>query len=317
MDRPYNVYGGLQDNSSWVGESQYPGGIAKAQWENMYGGDGFWMFADPTDPEYVYAEAQGGYIGRVNRKTHETRDITAAAHLQEKASSASTGTRRFTSARHATGRSTSARSFSSARATSARRGSASRPTSRRTIPTKQKQEESGGVTVDNSSAETHTTIFAIGESPKNSHRRSGSAPTTATSRSRATAARSGRTSSATFAALPKNAWVIERRAGSLRCRHDLRHVRPAHVRRHAAVRVSVDRLRQDVDVAHRRGLAGARLRARHQGGSRQSASALPRHRVRTVDLASTAASTGRGTRAAICRTSPCAISRFIRATTIS
>ena len=27
MDEPYHVYGGLQDNSSWVGESQFPGGI--------------------------------------------------------------------------------------------------------------------------------------------------------------------------------------------------------------------------------------------------------------------------------------------------
>ena len=41
---PFRVYGGLQDNSSWVGQSQYPGGITNAQWENMYGGDGFWMF---------------------------------------------------------------------------------------------------------------------------------------------------------------------------------------------------------------------------------------------------------------------------------
>ncbi|HET7789312.1 MAG TPA: hypothetical protein VFK78_00790, partial [Gemmatimonadales bacterium] len=34
-------------------------------------------------------------------------------------------------------------------------------------PLKQKQEQSGGVTVDNSSAEMHTTIFSIAESPKN------------------------------------------------------------------------------------------------------------------------------------------------------
>ncbi len=34
-------------------------------------------------------------------------------------------------------------------------------------PEKQKQEESGGVTVDNSSAETHTSIYSICESPKN------------------------------------------------------------------------------------------------------------------------------------------------------
>ena len=27
---PYRVYGGLQDNSSWVGDSQYPGGITNS-----------------------------------------------------------------------------------------------------------------------------------------------------------------------------------------------------------------------------------------------------------------------------------------------
>src|SRR5262249_33151475 len=52
---PYRVYGGLQDNSSWVGDSSYPGGVTVSRWENMYGGDGFWMFPDPADPSYVYA----------------------------------------------------------------------------------------------------------------------------------------------------------------------------------------------------------------------------------------------------------------------
>ena len=75
MDQPYHVYGGLQDNSSWVGDSAYPGGITSSRWENMYGGDGFWMFVDPSDPNYIYAESQGGYIGRVNRWTHEARGI--------------------------------------------------------------------------------------------------------------------------------------------------------------------------------------------------------------------------------------------------
>src|SRR5439155_22302052 len=72
---PYHVYGGLQDNSSWVGDSAYPGGITSARWENMFGGDGFWMFADPSDPDYVFAEYQGGNISRVNMRTHETRDL--------------------------------------------------------------------------------------------------------------------------------------------------------------------------------------------------------------------------------------------------
>ena len=81
---PYRVYGGLQDNSSWVGESQYPGGITNKQWENMYGGDGFWMFSDPADPDYLYAEYQGGYIGRVNRHTHQGRDIQPKPNYKEK-----------------------------------------------------------------------------------------------------------------------------------------------------------------------------------------------------------------------------------------
>ncbi len=59
MDMPYHVYGGLQDNSSWVGVSQYPGGIANSQWENMFGGDGFWMFADPSDPDYILRRIPG------------------------------------------------------------------------------------------------------------------------------------------------------------------------------------------------------------------------------------------------------------------
>ncbi len=35
-------------------------------------------------------------------------------------------------------------------------------------PEKQKQEESGGLTIDNSTAENHCTIYTISESPKNS-----------------------------------------------------------------------------------------------------------------------------------------------------
>src|SRR5437867_5764987 len=83
MDMPYHVYGGLQDNSSWVGDSQYPGGITNDRRENMHGGDGFWMFADTADPDYIYAESQGGEIGRINRKTHESRNIKPLPQYKE------------------------------------------------------------------------------------------------------------------------------------------------------------------------------------------------------------------------------------------
>src|SRR6202022_2446374 len=82
-DDPSHVYGGLQDNSSWVGDSAYPSGITSSRWENMFGGDGFWMFADPADPDYLYAESQGGEIGRVNRKTLESRNIKPLPDYKE------------------------------------------------------------------------------------------------------------------------------------------------------------------------------------------------------------------------------------------
>ena len=58
---PYQVYGGLQDNSAWAGDSAYPGGITSGRWENLGGGDGFWAWADPAAPEdFAYVESQGG-----------------------------------------------------------------------------------------------------------------------------------------------------------------------------------------------------------------------------------------------------------------
>ncbi len=165
---PYHVYGGMQDNSSWVGDSAYPGGITSSRWENMFGGDGFWMFPDPTDPNYVYAEAQGGTIGRVNMRTHETRDIQPKLGAED--------LKRYKKLRFnwntpiALSPTDPATVYigsqflyrSRDRGQSWQRIS---PDLSTRDPNKQKQEESGGVTVDNSSAEMHTTIYSISESP--------------------------------------------------------------------------------------------------------------------------------------------------------
>ncbi len=161
---PFRVYGGLQDNSSWVGYSQFPGGVANAQWENLYGGDGFWMFSDPADPDYVYAEAQGGNIGRVNRYTHGRRDIQPKANYKEKLrwnwntpialSPNEKGTIYIGS------------QFLFRSRNQGQTWDRISPDLSTNDPEKQKQEQSGGVTVDNSAAEMHTTIYSISESPK-------------------------------------------------------------------------------------------------------------------------------------------------------
>jgi photosystem II stability/assembly factor-like uncharacterized protein len=166
MDRPYHVYGGLQDNSSWVGASDYPGGITNAQWENMYGGDGFWMWPDPTDSNYLYAEAQGGEIGRVNRHTHETRNIKPLPHYQEKKLRFNWNTPIYISpTRNGTIYLGSQFLFRSK--DFGQTWDRISPDLSTNDTTKQQQEQSGGITVDNSAAETHTTIYAISESPKN------------------------------------------------------------------------------------------------------------------------------------------------------
>ncbi|MDQ6717440.1 MAG: glycosyl hydrolase, partial [Gemmatimonadota bacterium] len=73
----YYVYGGLQDNNSWAGPSQTRNrrGITNDDWYATTGGDGFYAMIDPTDPNTVYGESQGGDIVRFDVKTGEQKTI--------------------------------------------------------------------------------------------------------------------------------------------------------------------------------------------------------------------------------------------------
>ncbi|HEY0795382.1 MAG TPA: glycosyl hydrolase [Acidisarcina sp.] len=163
---PYHVYGGLQDNSSWVGASSYPGGISNSAWENMFGGDGFWMWEDPSDPNYIYAEAQGGTIGRVDRRTHEGRAITPYARYGEKKLRFSWNAP-IQMSPNEKGTIYIGSQFLYRTRDHGQSWERISPDLTTNDPEKQKQEESGGVTIDNSSAETNNTIYSISESPKN------------------------------------------------------------------------------------------------------------------------------------------------------
>jgi photosystem II stability/assembly factor-like uncharacterized protein len=168
MDRPYHVYGGLQDNSSWVGDSTYPGGITNSRWENIYGGDGFWVFADTADPDYMYAEYQGGEISRINRKTLESRNIKPLPQYKEGKLRYNWNTPIHLSPTEK-GTIYIGSQFLFRSRDHGQTWERISPDLTTKDPAKQKQEESGGITVDNSSAEMHTTIFSISESPKDSN----------------------------------------------------------------------------------------------------------------------------------------------------
>ncbi|HEX5258107.1 MAG TPA: sialidase, partial [Sphingomicrobium sp.] len=161
---PYQVYGGLQDNSDWVGDQEYPGGITNSRWENLFGGDGFWTWADPADPDYAYAESQGGFIGRVNRKTLQARLIQPQGNYKEKL--------RFNwntpiqMSPNEKGTIYIGSQFLFRSRDHGETWDRISPDLTTNDPIRQKQEQSGGITVDNSAAEMNTTIYSISESPR-------------------------------------------------------------------------------------------------------------------------------------------------------
>ena len=162
MKKPYNVYGGLQDNGSWYGPSASPGGIQNSDWDNVGGGDGFYVFTDPDNPNIIYSQSQGGNINRRYLKTNESKTIKPIANKE-------TGKLRFNwDTPVAFGEKSDAmyigaqylyRSYDRGD-----RWERISPDLTTNDPEKQKQEKSGGVTIDNTSAENHCTIITINES---------------------------------------------------------------------------------------------------------------------------------------------------------
>ncbi len=67
MSKPYRVCGGLQDNGTWCGPSRTRNrlGGTNSDWFNIGGGDGFYSAMDPTNPNILYSESQGGNASRL------------------------------------------------------------------------------------------------------------------------------------------------------------------------------------------------------------------------------------------------------------
>ena len=77
MQFPYNVYGGLQDNGSWIGPSSIltDWAIYNYHWKVVGGGDGFDTEPDLSEPGCGYAMWQGGNLFHFNTKTGRSKNI--------------------------------------------------------------------------------------------------------------------------------------------------------------------------------------------------------------------------------------------------
>ena len=163
---PYRIYGGLQDNGSWYGPSRQPGGIQNSDWRKTLGGDGFYSFRHPTKPHFVFSEYQEGNLARFDERTGRAKSITPYADE-------STDALRFNWSAPLYLSPDGERLYfagqylfrSSDEGDSWQRISPDLTTNDTSL---QQQHRSGGLSIDNSGAENHTTIYSVAESPLDS-----------------------------------------------------------------------------------------------------------------------------------------------------
>lgn len=77
MDKPYNIYGGMQDNGSWRGPSQVYNvqGIQNVYWQELSFGDGFDVVPDRTDSRYGFTMSQQGNVMRYDLETGHSKFV--------------------------------------------------------------------------------------------------------------------------------------------------------------------------------------------------------------------------------------------------
>lgn len=166
MAEPYNIYGGLQDNGTWMGPSRATDAIANRHWRVIGMGDGFWAFSDPADPDYAYVEYQGAMISRFRKSTGEAKDIKPLPRPGEPEFRFNWNSPIHLSANHP-GTVYLGGQFLFRSRDHGESWDRISPDLTTNDPARQHQENSGGLTIDNSDAEKYETIYTIAESPKN------------------------------------------------------------------------------------------------------------------------------------------------------
>lgn len=165
-DFPYNVYGGMQDNGSWRGPAYVwkSQGIRNDYWQEISFGDGFDVISDPDDSRYGWTMSQQGNVSRFDyltgnnyivKPTHPDSEIklrfnwNAAINIDPFNSNTIYFGSQFVHKSLDKGLIWKVIS----------------PDLTTNNPEKQKQSDSGGLTLDATGAENHTTILVIEPSP--------------------------------------------------------------------------------------------------------------------------------------------------------
>ena len=163
---PYNVYGGMQDNGSWRGPAYVwkVQGIRNSYWQEIAFGDGFDVVPDKDNSQYGYAMSQQGFVSRYDWKTGNNYSVRPTAPDEKTALrfnwNAGIGQDPFDNStvyfgsqfvHKSTDKGLTWEVISTDLTTN--------------DPEKQKQSESGGLTMDATGAENHCTILVIEPSP--------------------------------------------------------------------------------------------------------------------------------------------------------
>jgi len=163
-EEPYNVYGGLQDNGCWFGPSSSPGGVEARDWRVVGVGDGYRVYRHPTK-KLIYSEMQGAEnVWRYDPVKDQAQTIQPLAGKGDPKLRFNWNAS-LTTSPNVADRVYIGSQFVHRSDDMGETWVKISPDLTTNDPAKQAQEDSGGLSRDNSGAENHCTIFTIAESP--------------------------------------------------------------------------------------------------------------------------------------------------------
>jgi photosystem II stability/assembly factor-like uncharacterized protein len=165
MQHPYNVYGGMQDNGSWSGPAYVwrNAGIRNSYWQEVSFGDGFDVSPDPVDTRYGYTMWQGGNLIRYDQLTGLNQYIKPT-HPDPKVKLRYNWNSALAQDTHDKASLYYGSQFLHKSTDKGNTWTLVSPDLTTNDKEKQKQDESGGLTMDATGAENHCTIISIAPS---------------------------------------------------------------------------------------------------------------------------------------------------------